>query len=463
MSHSTNASRRAFLQRASALSIAGAAAPWALNLAALGEAAAATASDYKALVCVFLYGGNDYANTLVPYDSASYNAYNQLRPTLAYARDKLSATVLNPASVPLDRNGLAHQYALAPELASLLPYFQNKQLAALLNVGTLIAPTTKQQYLNKSVALPPKLFSHNDQQSFWQSSASEGASSGWGGRIGDLFQAGNANATFTCVNVSGNAVYLSGNSAVQYQVSSNGPVALSAAQTLFGSGPCADLLKSLITQSSTNLFENEYARISQRSLSAQTELSSALDAAGAIKTEFPANNSLAAQLKMVARMISCAASLGTKRQVFFVSLGGFDNHDGLLDTHPQLLSSVAAALDAFYKATVELGVAQQVTSFTASDFGRTLSGNNDGSDHGWGSMHFVLGGAVKGGDFYGQAPLVAVDSLDDVGQGRLLPSTAVDQLAATLAGWFGVSDSQLLQVLPNLAHFDAAQRKLGFL
>lgn len=463
MSHSTNASRRAFLQRASALSIAGAAAPWALNLAALGEAAAATASDYKALVCVFLYGGNDYANTLVPYDSASYNAYNQLRPTLAYARDKLSATVLNPLHVPLDRNGVAHQYALAPELASLLPYFQNKQLAALLNVGTLIAPTTKQQYLNKSVALPPKLFSHNDQQSFWQSSASEGASSGWGGRIGDLFQAGNANATFTCVNVSGNAVYLSGNSAVQYQVSSNGPVALSAAQTLFGSGPCADLLKSLITQSSTNLFENEYARISQRSLSAQSELSSALDAAGAIKTEFPANNSLAAQLKMVARMISCAASLGTKRQVFFVSLGGFDNHDGLLDTHPQLLSSVAAALDAFYKATVELGVAQQVTSFTASDFGRTLSGNNDGSDHGWGSMHFVLGGAVKGGDFYGQAPLVAVDSLDDVGQGRLLPSTAVDQLAATLAGWFGVSDSQLLQVLPNLAHFDAAQRKLGFL
>ncbi len=463
MSHSTNASRRAFLQRASALSIAGAAAPWALNLAALGEAAAATASDYKALVCVFLYGGNDYANTLVPYDSASYNAYNQLRPTLAYARDKLSATVLNPLHLPLDRNGVAHHYALAPELASLLPYFQNKQLAALLNVGTLIAPTTKQQYLNKSVALPPKLFSHNDQQSFWQSSASEGASSGWGGRIGDLFQAGNANATFTCVNVSGNAVYLSGNSAVQYQVSSNGPVALSAAQTLFGSGPCADLLKSLITQSSTNLFENEYARISQRSLSAQTELSSALDAAGAIKTEFPANNSLAAQLKMVARMISCAASLGTKRQVFFVSLGGFDNHDGLLDTHPQLLSSVAAALDAFYKATVELGVAQQVTSFTASDFGRTLSGNNDGSDHGWGSMHFVLGGAVKGGDFYGQAPLVAVDSLDDVGQGRLLPSTAVDQLAATLAGWFGVSDSQLLQVLPNLAHFDAAQRKLGFL
>lgn len=463
MSKLTNPSRRAFIQRASALSIAGAAAPWALNLAAMAEAAAANAQDYKALVCVFLYGGNDYANTLVPYDSTSYNAYSQLRPTLAYARDKLSATLLTPKTVPLDRNGQPHHYALAPELASLLPYFDNANLATVLNLGTLIEPTTKQQYTNKSVALPPKLFSHNDQQSFWQSSASEGATSGWGGRIGDLFEAGNGNATFTCVNVSGNAVYLSGNSAVQYQVSTNGPVALSGGQSLFGSGQCAEVLKALMTQSSSRLFENEYARISQRAMSAQTELSAALSGAPALTTVFPDNNSLAAQLKMVARMISCASAVGAKRQVFFVSLGGFDNHDGLLDTHPQLLSSVAAALDAFYKATIELGVSQQVTSFTASDFGRTLSGNNDGSDHGWGSMHFVLGGAVKGKQFYGTAPLVAVDSLDDVGQGRLLPSTAVDQYAATLASWLGLSDSQILEVLPNLAHFDASQRKLGFL
>ena len=204
-------SRRAFLQRASILSVAGVAAPWALNLAALGEAAAATATDYKALVCIFLYGGNDHANTVVPYDSASHGAYAGMRPALAYARSALAPTVLVPAVALPD--GL--QYALATELAPLLPLFNSRQLAVMLNVGTLVQPTTKAQYLARSVPLPPKLFSHNDQQSVWQSSAPEGATSGWGGRMGDLFAAGNGNATFTCVNVSGNAVFVSGRSAVQ--------------------------------------------------------------------------------------------------------------------------------------------------------------------------------------------------------------------------------------------------------
>ena len=210
----TATSRRAFLQRASLLSLAGAAAPWALNLAAMGEAAAATATDYKALVCVFLYGGNDYGNTLIPYDSTRYGLYQGMRPTLAYARGALTPTLLTP-NVALTGS---LQYALAPELTPLLPLFNSNHLAVMLNVGTLMQPTTKAQYTAKSVPLPPKLFSHNDQQSVWQSSSPEGAASGWGGRMGDLFQAGNGNATFTCVNVSGNAVFLSGNSAVQYQV-----------------------------------------------------------------------------------------------------------------------------------------------------------------------------------------------------------------------------------------------------
>ncbi|MET0857914.1 MAG: DUF1501 domain-containing protein, partial [Telluria sp.] len=214
-----NQSRRSFLKRASALSVAGVAAPWALNLAAMAEASAATASDYKALVCVFLYGGNDYANTLVPYDGASYAAYQQMRPSFAYAHAALSPTVLKPSATPLDSSGMAHTYALAPELAPLLPLFDAGRMGVILNVGTLVQPTTKLQYTNKSVKLPPKLFSHNDQQSVWQSSSPEGATSGWGGRMGDLFQASNKHATFTCVNVSGNAVYLSGKTAVQYQVS----------------------------------------------------------------------------------------------------------------------------------------------------------------------------------------------------------------------------------------------------
>ena len=454
----SNASRRAFLQRASALSLAGVATPWALNLAAMAEAAAATASDYKALVCVFLYGGNDYANTLIPYDNPRYTLYQGMRPTLAYARAALAATALTP-KVALPG---AIQYALAPELATLLPLFNAGRLGVMLNVGTLVQPTTKAQYNAKSVPLPPKLFSHNDQQSVWQSSSPEGATSGWGGRMGDLFEAGNGNAAFTCVNVSGNAVYLSGKSAVQYQVAPSGPVPLNGVKSpLFGSAACSTALRNLVTAPSTHLFENEYARIMSRSLAAGDSLGAALAAGPAIATAFPAGNSLADQLKLVARMISTSSEVGAKRQVFFVSLGGFDNHDGLASIHPGLLTSVAEAMSAFYAATVELGVADKVTSFTASDFGRTLTGN-DGSDHGWGSMHFMLGGAVAGGRYYGSAPAVANNGDDDVGQGRLLPSTSVDQYAATLGKWFGISDSQLLTVLPNLVNWNAGERTLGF-
>lgn len=458
-----NASRRAFLQRASALSVAGVAAPWALNLSALAEASASTATDYKATVCIFLYGGNDYGNTLVPYDSANYTAYQQQRPTLAYDRSQLTNTLLTPLATPVDVQGASHQYALAPELAPLLPIFNSGKLGVLLNVGTLIQPTSKQQYTNKSVPLPPKLFSHNDQQSVWQSSSAEGAVSGWGGRMGDLFQSGNGNATFTCVNVSGNAVYLSGHSAVQYQVSTSGSVPLAGLKSpLFGSSACSDALRTLVTQSRTHLFENEYNRVSKRSIDADTVLTSALASAPTIQTVYPTSNSLADQLRLVARMISSANQIGAKRQVFFVSLGGFDTHDGLLTDHPVLLSTVADAMSAFYNSTVELGVANQVTTFTASDFGRTLSGNNDGSDHGWGSMHFMMGGAVQGQRFYGTAPVIANNGPDDVGQGRLLPTTSVDQYAATLGRWMGVSDSDLLSILPNLANYNASARNLGF-
>jgi uncharacterized protein (DUF1501 family) len=458
-----NASRRAFLQRLSQLSLAAAAAPWALNLAALGEAAAATAADYRALVCVFLYGGNDYGNTLIPFDDAHYAQYQAQRPTLAYAQSALTATALTPLTAPLDRNGAAYQYALAPELAPLLPLFNNGRLGALLNIGTLMQPTTKTQYTNQSVSLPPKLFSHNDQQSFWQSSSPEGATSGWGGRIGDLLMAGNGNATFTCVNVSGNAVFLSGHTAVQYQVTPNGSVAMAALKNpLFGSAACSNALHSLIIAPRGHLFEAEHTRVMKRALEANDELTAALAGGATIATPFPANNSLGDQLKMVARMISVADALTAKRQVFFVSLGGFDTHDGLLSIHPGLLTTVADALATFQAALAELKVESQVTTFTASDFGRTLAGNNDGSDHGWGSMHFVMGGAVHGQRLYGTAPVIGNNGADDVGQGRLLPTMSVDQLAATVGRWFGVSDSDLLTVLPNLHNWNASARDLGF-
>ena len=455
-----DASRRAFLKRSAALGLAGVATPFVTSLAAIGEAAAATATDYKALVCVFLYGGNDYANTLPAYDAASYAQYLAARTNIALTRESLTDTLLTPTiGLPGGR-----QYALAPTMAPLLPLFDQGRLAVALNVGTLVQPTTKAQYQQNAVRLPPKLFSHNDQQSYFQASNPEGATSGWGGRIGDLFQSGNGAATLTCINASGNAVYLTGKSAVQYAVGTGGPIPLiNNASTLFGSTTAATTLRSLMTGGNVNLLAGEHARVSKRALDTYAQVSGAL--AGAPATNFPlfpAGNGLADQLKMVARLISVSAELGAKRQVFFVSLGGFDLHDNLVAQQPGLLGRVAAAMRAFYDTTVALGVADKVTSFTASDFGRTLQSNDDGSDHGWGSHHVVMGGAVRGQRFYGTPPAIGNNTVDDVGQGRLLPTTSVDQYAATLASWFGVGNGDLTNVLPNMGNYNPSNWNLGF-
>jgi uncharacterized protein (DUF1501 family) len=452
-------SRRAFLKRAAALGILGGASPFVMNLAAIGEAAAASASDYKALVCIFLFGGNDYANTLIPYDQSSYDLYAGLRSTLALPRDQLAGTALLPSTALAG----GRQYALAPTLAPLIPLFDAGHLAVALNVGTLVQPTSKTAYNAKSVPLPPKLFSHNDQQSYWQASSPEGATSGWGGRIGDLLQSGNGSATLTCISAAGNSIFLSGRSAVQYSVSTSGPVPLlSNSNSLFGSPTGMSTLRALMTGAHTNLLEDEHAKVTKRSLDLQAQVSGALAAGPTIATAFPANNSLADQLKIVARLISVSQELGAKRQVFFVSLGGFDTHDALLTTHPTLMTRLGGAMRAFHDAMAEIGAANKVTAFTASDFGRTLTSNADGSDHGWGSMHFVMGGAVNGRNLYGPPPIVANNGPDDVGQGRLLPAVSVDQYGATLASWFGVASGSMSTVLPNIVNYNPSTWNLGF-
>jgi uncharacterized protein (DUF1501 family) len=459
--------RREFLRRCGQLGLAGVAAPWALNLAAIGEAAAANASDdYKALVCVFLYGGNDQGATLLPADSAGHASLVGLRGgaaggNLVVPREQLAATTLAPR-VPLAGPGAAGtQLAMAPELAPLKALFDAGQLGWLLNVGPLIQPTTKAQYQAQSVPLPPRLFSHNDQQSVWQSTGAEGAVRGWGGAIGDLFLGSNGTSTFTCINASSNAVFMSGQQAVQYQVSTTGAVAINGIQTsLFGSTQCAAALRSLITTPGAHWMQAEYSRVTARSIAAQTLVRSALPTLLPFGTVFDTTSSLHRQLQMVARLIAGHATLGARRQVFFVSLGGFDLHDFLTTQHPPLLRQIGTGLAAFHAALTELGVASNVTTFTASDFGRTLTSNGDGSDHGWGSHHLVMGGAVRGGRFWGEAPVLASNGPSDVGQGRLLPSTSVDQLAATLARWMGVSDTELASVVPHIGNF--ASRDLGF-
>ena len=470
--------RRAFLRRSTQLGLAGTALPFALNLAAMGEAAAFTATDYKALVCVFLYGGNDYANTVVTYDDDSYNKYATIRGGsgqagggIAIPKADLAATLLNP-TVPL---AAGRQYAMHPAMTGMANLFNTGKAAVQLNVGPLIVPLTRTQYNSSNRALypiPPKLFSHNDQQSVWQSSSPEGSTVGWGGNLGDLALSSNTNSLFTCISVTGNAVFLSGDSALSYQVSTGGAIAINGVKNnIYGSTAVRSALTSLIQQTSPQVLENEYNRITTRAVTAESQITSGL-AGVTLATAFPANNSLADQLKMVARLIGARSTLGSKRQVFMVSLGGFDLHDNLISQQPTLMKRVSEAMTAFYDATVELGVADKVTAFTASDFGRTLNSNGDGSDHGWGSHHFMVGGAVKGKALYGKAPPVSntnstTDAADQwhVGQGRLLPSTSVDQYAATLAKWFGVANGEMAGVLPNLSHFGGADypTDLGFM
>lgn len=459
--------RREFLRQSSLLggALAGA-APFALNLAAIGEAAAQSATDYKAIVCVFLNGGNDYANTVIPYDNATYNTYQTIRQNLAYSHSALAATVLQPTLALGDR-----QMALAPALAPLKGLFDSGNLGVLLNIGTLVVPTTIADYKAQRVPLPPKLFSHNDQASFWQSSKAEGGTTGWGGRLSDLMLSSSGNAMFTAISVNGGSVFLNGNATTQYGVSAAGPrPMISTSFSLFGSRACQAALRTLITQPNQNQIANAYVTTTTRSLDGNARLSQALASVPALATQFDATNTLAMQLQMVARLIAARNMLGLKRQVFFVSLGGFDTHDGLASQHPVLMKKVADALNSFFLASKELGVDQAVTTFTASDFGRTLTVNSDGSDHGWGSHHFVLGGAVAGKAFFGKPPSLSLSRSpdwmpgsygpNDVGQGRLLPTTSVDQLGASLASWFGVASSDMKMVLPNSSNFDLTSLNL---
>lgn len=442
-----NASRRNFLAWSARMAALGTGAPFAMNLAALGAASAQTASDYKALVCVFLYGGNDNHNTVIPYDAASYTGYQQARGGIALARNTLLPLT------PISNQG-GRQFALPPELLPLGALFDAGRAAIVANVGPLLRPTTQAQYQARSVPLPPKLFSHNDQQSVWQASVPEGAQYGWGGRIGDVLASANAKSTFTSISIAGNAVWASGQSTQQYQVGPGGAIAVNALAnaSLFGSASAPQLLRRLVADQRTHVLQNDHTRLIQRALTANQDLRDAMAGVPELQTVFP-ESSLASQLKMAARLIAVRDKIGAKRQVFFVSLGGFDHHAFLSNGHPPLLGQLAAALGAFDAALGELNVRTQVATFTASDFGRSLVSNGDGSDHGWGAHHFVVGGAVKGRDIYGQFPTVAVGTNEDAGQGRFIPTTSVDQYAASFARWMGLSDAQLTDVLPNLQYF----------
>ena len=444
-SHHSAVSRRAFLSQAGKFAALGAAAPWALNLATLGAASAATLpDDYRALVCVFLYGGNDSYNTIVPYDTAAHARYSAARGSLAIARSDLATHQLVP-TLPWS-NGQA--FALNPRLRALDAVYARGELSMAMRVGTMLRPVTREDYL-AGRNLPPKLMSHNDQFSLWQTLLAEGAQSGWGGRIGDLLvnAAGQQSSLFTSMSIDQGAAYSSGNMVNEFMLAAEGPLRLSGVPGVPGSEA---VMLNAMTRASDHLMRRELTSRFNTAQAGAAQLDAAL--AGIGDQGLPATD-LGLQLNMVARLIAARDRLSIKRQTFFVSLGGFDVHNGQGIVHGPLLQQLGDAMAAFQASMNAAGLGQQVITFTASDFGRSLTANGDGTDHGWGAHHLVMGGPVKPKHWVGEVPSIALGASDDIGQGRMLPAIAVDQLGATMATWMGVPDSDLNTIFPHLSEF----------
>lgn len=429
--------------------------PMLTPLIASGSASAQTTDDYKALVCVAQFGGNDQSNTIMPRSGAAYTAYQTARPTLA-----LSSTSM----LPITPTGFAGpELGFAPTLPGLRALFEQGRCAVLANVGSLVEPITRDQWRAGTRRVPRQLFSHSDQYTIWESGLPDRTSqSGWLGRLGD-FTAGafNPNSQISLtMSIAGTSLMLAGDQTIQYQISAAGVERVQNTSALYGSAAGGAALRQLLTRQGTSNFENSLTNISTRALNNASLIEDALAAQPPLTTVFP-NTGLANQAKMVARLIGARRQLGQRRQIFLISSGGWDNHGSIVDEHPGQLSQLDGAMSALYAATVEMGVASSVTSFTASEFGRCLQHNGRGSDHGWGGHHFIVGGAVQGRRVYGSWPTVALGGAEDAGNGALVPTTALDEYGATLARWFGASTAQLSTVMPNLSRFSTPN--LGFL
>lgn len=426
-------------------------------------AAQGTPSDYKALICLFLFGGNDGNNMVIPYDSTGYNAYAAARGILALPRTDLVRLVLP--------DGDGREFAFHPELGLLRPLVDAGKLAIVANVGTLVAPITKAEYRSGGAAVPPHLFSHNDQQVQWQTSVPDSPKKvGWGGRLAEHLQALNAGSQISMnISIAGNNFFQVGNEVFQYHVSPAGSIGIHEYNATWAPRPqMAEALRDTLGMGYSHLFESEYARITQRAIANDTLLKATLANIPSYDDKFPNSSAdgrlsrLAGQLRMVLRLIMAREALGMRRQIFFCSMGGFDTHDDQLNDHAALMREMSAGIADFYQATADLGVADQVTLFTASDFNRTYSSNGKGSDHAWGSHQIVVGGAVRGGRMFGAMPVLQSNGPDDTGsRGSWIPTTSVDEYSATLARWFGVGEGDMALVLPNIGRF--ARRDLGFM
>jgi uncharacterized protein (DUF1501 family) len=450
--------RRVFLRHLGALSAFGLASRLDLIRFA-AQAQAQTQPDYKALVCVFMFGGNDGNNTLVPIDAAGYGQYAAVRPAS-------SGINLPQASLlPIQPVNLGSPFGLHPALTNLQTLFGQSRMAILANVGTLLQPTTQSQYA--AGLRPLSLYSHADQQAQWQSAISGAASgTGWGGRIADKVAALNAASGFPVVtSLDGVVLFTTGAAAMPLSIPTSGSFALSGYGGSAAASARIEVVGQLLAQASGNALVDGAAEIGAQALALSATVNPILANANSTVAPLFANlkTGTANQLYQVAKLIEARAATGAARQIFFVQLGSFDTHGDQLNRQQNLFEELSPALKVFYDATVALGVASQVTTFTLSDFGRTLQpASGGGTDHAWGNHHFIIGGAVQGGRIYGRYPQLVLGGPDDAEkEGRWLPYCAVDQYGATLARWFGVAPSDLEMVFPNLASFPSTD--LGFM
>lgn len=459
-------SRRHFLRK-SGYSALGAAAltsgfgPFGMVQRALAQGGG-SATDYKALVCIFLFGGNDGNNTIVPLDTGEHTSYAQMRGELTLAKDSLL-----PVASPSTGGRQFGLHASLPELQSL---WSQGKVAALCNVGTLVEPLTREQYRSGASAIhrPESLFSHSDQQAQWQASLSTGQSqTGWGGRIADRTEGLNGGARFPMiVSMAGAHLFTTSTEARPLAITPGASFGLQG----FNNSPEAaarlaaveQLLKTEAAEPAGATLVRSADETTLQAIVNSRLLNSALGNQSALQSVFP-TTSIGRQLQQVSRIVAARGALGLKRQLFFCSLGGFDTHNGQLATQASLLRQLSEAMNAFYQSTVELGIASQVTTFTLSDFGRTLKpASGGGTDHAWGSHHLIMGGAVRGGNLYGAYPTLALAGPNDAGnEGRWIPTTSVDQYAATLARWYGLAEADVPFVFPNINRFPTAN--LGFM
>ncbi len=426
-----------------------------LQAAAGMNSALSGSGDYKAMVCIFLFGGNDSSNTLIPTGEHDYALYQEGRQHLAIPKEDIL-----PIS-PATDNG--RSYGLHPALPEVKDLFDAGNLAFINNVGSLYAPTSRQDFLSNAQHLPIYLFSHIDQSKQWMTSlARSRETQGWAGRVGDLMQSVNENTQISMnISLGGANYFQTGAEIIPFAIGTGGTVDIRFDTSRPDFGPHYEKMAEHFRADYGNLFSQEFAKVRNTSFNNHHEISSKLIESGELATVFPEKNYLADQLKMVARMIKLREELNVRRQIYFCWLGGFDTHMPQLEAHHDLLTTLSQAMGSFYQATEELGVANDVVTFTASDFGRTFTSNGAGSDHGWGADHMVMGGGVQGGDLYGTYPILDLGGPNDSIRGSWIPTTAVDEFGATLAKWMGVTDTDMPTVFPNLHRFNTPD--LGFM